>query len=135
MGGKISIKKPQLPPRVVNKLQDKLVFGFSELRPYSYVDNRNDSAFFISFLDRLKKLSSLDWNTVNASARHSFGIEKMRVDSLTTSARRHIPEGMTSLLVLRATGDKHVFLGYRDNHVFQVIFIEYAFGDVYSHGK
>ena len=39
------------------------------------------------------------------------------------------------MLHYRATGDNHVFLGYRDNNVFQVIFIEYQFGDVYVHGK
>lgn len=77
----------------------------------------------------------MDWNTVNTSARHSFGMEKMQVTSLTAAARTHMPEGMTSLLVFRATGDNHAFLGYRDNNVFQVIFIEYNFGDVYSHGK
>lgn len=102
---------------------------------FSYVDNHNDASFFISFLERLKELCSLDWNTANTSARHSFGMEKMLVDNLTAAAKQHVPEGMTSLLVFRATGDNHVFLGYRDSHVFQIIFIEYNFGDVYSHGK
>ena len=26
------------------------------------------------------------------------------------------------------------FLGYRDGSVFQVLFIEYKFGDIYNHG-
>ena len=78
------------------------------------IKRHNDSSFFISFLERLKKLSSLDWNTVNTSARHSFGFEKMPVDSLTAAAKQHVPVGMTSLMVL---------------------FIEYNFGDVYFHGK
>lgn len=132
---KFVIKQPKPLATAIGKPQDKIVFGFSELRPFSYVDSHNDSSFFISFLDRLKKLSNVDWNTVNTSARHSFGLEKMPVASLTAAARTHVPEGMTSLLVFRATGDNHAFLGYRDNNVFQVIFIEYNFGDVYSHGK
>ena len=132
---KFTIKQPKPLAAVIGKPQERIVFGFSELRPYSYVNSHNDSLFFISFLERLKKLSSLDWNTVNTSARHSFGFEKMPVDSLTTAAKQHVPVGMTSLLVFRASGDNHVFLGYRDNNVFQVIFIEYNFGDVYFHGK
>ena len=103
------------------------------MRPYSYVDSHNDSGFFISFLDRLKKLSSIDWNTANVSARHSYGLEKMNVCDMTRAAQSHVPEGMVSLLVFRATGDNHVFLGYREENVFQVIFVEYQFGDVYCH--
>lgn len=30
-------------------------------------------------------------------------------------------------------GDNHVFLGYRQQNTFEVIFIEYNFGDIYSH--
>ena len=33
-----------------------------------------------------------------------------------------------------ATGDNHVFLGYRQQNTFEVIFIEYNFGDIYTHG-
>lgn len=34
---------------------------------------------------------------------------------------------------LRATGDNHSFLGYRTEDVFQILFIEYQFGDIYQH--
>lgn len=54
---------------------------------------------------------------------------------MTAAAQTHVPKGMDSLLVFRATGDNHVFLGYREENVFQVIFIEYQFGDVYQHGR
>lgn len=130
---KFSFKKSQPMTPQIGKSQERIVFGFSELRSYSYVDSRNDSDFFISFLGRLKKLSSIDWNTVNTSARHSFGMEKMEVCNMTQAAQTHVPEGMSSLLVFRATGDNHIFLGYREGNTFQVIFIEYQFGDVYSH--
>lgn len=132
---KFSIKQPKPLAAAIGRVQEKIVFGFSELRPFSYVNNEHDSAFFIFFLERLKKLCSLEWNTVNTSARHSFGLEKMQVESLTTAAKQHVPVGMTSLLVFRASGDNHVFLGYRDKNIFQIIFIEYNFGDVYFHGK
>lgn len=129
-----SIKQTKPQASVVGKPQEKIVFGFSELRPYSYVKSKSDSTFFITFLERLKKLCCLDWDTVSLSARHSFGYEKIPVGSLTTAARQHVP-GMQSLMAFRASGDNHVFLGYRENNIFQVIFIEYDFGDVYNHGS
>ena len=119
-----SIKQARPQASVVGKPQEKIVFGFSELRPYSYVNSKGDSAFFITFLERLKKLCCLDWNTIN-----------IQIGSLTIAARQHVPEGMTSLMAFRASGDNHVFLGYRENNIFQVIFIEYNFGDVYFHGS
>ena len=130
-----SIKQARPQASVVGKPQEKIVFGFSELRPYSYVKSKSDSTFFITFLERLKKLCCLDWNTIDLSARHSFGFEKIQIGSLTIAARQHVPEGMTSLMAFRASGDNHVFLGYRENNIFQVIFIEYNFGDVYFHGS
>jgi hypothetical protein len=133
MAKNFSFKKSKPQKGEIGKSSEKIVFGFSEIRPYSYVDSHNDSSFFISFLDRLKKLSSIDWNTANTSGRHSFGMEKMYVCDMTKAAQTHVPEGMESLLVFRATGDNHVFLGYREDNIFQVIFIEYQFGDVYSH--
>ena len=133
MSKKFSFKKSQPKAVEVGKTQEKIVFGFSELRTYSYVDSQNDSDFYISFLDRLKKLSSIDWKTANTSSRHSFGIEKMNVSNMAKAAQNHVPVDITSLLVFRATGDNHVFLGYRDGNTFQVIFIEYQFGDVYTH--
>lgn len=60
MGKRFSFKKGQPSITEIGKTKDRIVFGFSELRPYSYVDSHNDSGFFISFLDRLKKLSSID---------------------------------------------------------------------------
>ena len=115
------------------KESEKIAFSFAELRSFSYIDNKHDSKFFMSFLDRLKKLSSVDWNTINTSARHSFGLEKIDTKCLTSAARNHVPEGMDSLLVFRATGNNHAFLGYRDGNTFQIVFIEYNFCDVYEH--
>lgn len=133
MGGKFIIK-PQIPPTLaVGKVTEQVSFGFSELRAYSYTEGNKDGRFFIDFLERLKKLCSVDWNTINVSGRHSFGTEKMLVKDLTPAARQAVPAGMNSLTVFRATGNNHAFLGYRDGNIFQIIFIEYQFGDVYKH--
>lgn len=133
MGNKQKIKIQTPVPAIIGKSKEGIVVGFSELSPYSYVDAKNDGTFFIDFLARLKKLCGIDWNTINVSGRHSFGTEKMYVKDMTPKAKSHVPSGMNSLMVLRAKGDNHAFLGYRDGNVFQVILIEYHFGDVYKH--
>lgn len=134
MGGKFKIKKQQPIASPVGRAPAKVVFGFSELKDISYTNGEKDGKFFIKFLGRLKQLSQLDWDAVNVSAKHSFGWEVMEVKNMTKSARLSVPAGMDKLLVFRATGDNHVFLGYRQQNTFEVIFIEYNFGDIYSHG-
>lgn len=113
--------------------QTKVVFGFSSLKPVSYVEAQNDSRFFVDFLNRLKKLSELEWNTLWTTQRHGLGTEMIGCKSLKPSIQEMVPEDMKKIIVLRATGDNHAFLGYRDGNVFQVLFIEYQFGDIYNH--
>ena len=111
-----------------------IVFGFSQLQEYSYTNAKNDSAFFIDFLGRLKKFSGLDWNTVWTTNRHSFGSELISCTRLHPTARNLVPSEVDKLIVLRAKGDNHPFLGIREGNTFQVLFIEYQFGDIYNHG-
>ena len=58
------IRPQAVPSGSVSQQQSKLVFGFSQLKSLSYIEARNDSTFFVDFIERLKKLSGLDWNTV-----------------------------------------------------------------------
>ena len=108
-------------------------FCFRWLQRSSY-DKCKDAAFFIDFLGRLSKLGQLGWAEIYKSSRHSFGIEKipvkqLRVQNLLPIFTREIEE----LYVFRATGSNLPFLGIREEDVFQVIFIETRFGDIYSH--
>lgn len=76
----------------------------------------------------------MTWDEIRTTQRHGFGSETIGVNNLTRNALRHVPFGLRKLIVLRATGNNHVFLGYRDGDMFQVLFIEYRFGDIYKHG-
>ncbi|MBQ9212623.1 MAG: hypothetical protein IJ150_01610 [Bacteroidales bacterium] len=122
---------PELPKK---EEVEKISFGFAELIDVSYSNAENDSKFFIAFLQHLQKFCKLTWKGIRTSQRHSFGAEPIDVQSLTAKAQQNVPKGLKKLLVLRATGNNHSFLGYRDGNVFQVIFIEYKFGDIYPHG-
>jgi hypothetical protein len=126
------IKQHTVAREKIDTKSEKVLFDFSKLQPVSYIDAKKTS-FFIEYLGRLKKLSSLEWSTIFTTQRHGFGTELIPVSSLKLSAQSLVPDDIEKLLVLRATGDNHVFLGKREGNVFQVIFIESQFGDIYSH--
>lgn len=105
-------------------------FGFDFLHDVSYTECKN-ADFFISLLQRLKKLCSLDWNEINKSQRHSFGYEKIPISAIKKDIS--IAKGIDYLFSFRATGSNHVFLGFREGNVFKVVFIESKFGDIYNH--
>ena len=126
-------KEAPVARKVSASHKNTLSFGFSELRDISFIKAKNDATYFIAFLQRLRQYSSLDWNTLYTTQKHGFGTENIEVDSLTDSARRQLTFDIKKLIVLRSKGDNHAFLGFRDNDVFQVVFIEYKFGDIYNH--
>jgi hypothetical protein len=129
------IKKQEEAIRIVKKPEDRYpVFCFKYLQPYSY-NYCSDPSFFISFLERLKKLGELGWNEINKSARHSFGTEKIPKRALKPKNFPPIvTEDVDEFTVFRATGRNLPFLGLRLNDTFQMIFIESGFGDIYDHG-
>lgn len=126
--------KKRTPVAVFPEPRKNLSFGFKDLRDISYVNAKNDSVYFIDFIQHLHKFCSLNWNDVRTTQRHGLGTESIDVTTLKEGAKNLVPSGLSKLLVLRATGNNHVFLGYRDGNVFQVLFIEYKFGDIYNHG-
>jgi len=125
--------KKRTPSIVIPESRNFLSFGFKDLRDISYVKAKNDSGYFVDFIQHLRKFCSLNWNDVRTTQRQGLGTESLDVSSLKEGAKELVPSGLTKLLVLRATGNNHAFLGYRDGSVFQVLFIEYRFGDIYSH--
>lgn len=116
-------------------VRQKISFGFAEIRDISFSDAKNDSRFFVNFIQHLKRFCNLTWDDIKVTHRHGFGSETISVERLTPNALQWVPAGLRKLIVLRATGNNHVFLGYRDGNVFQILFIEYCFGDIYTHGR
>lgn len=112
--------------------EDYPVFCFKYLSDASIKDCKN-SGFFIEFLLRLKKLSELGWKEIRTSQRHSFGMEKISVDSIHPQLPTCITPEVKHLHVFRATGRNHPFIGLETQNVFRVFFIETNFGDIYNH--
>ncbi len=88
--------------------------------------------FFINYLDRLSKLSTLSWKEIATQPRHGLGYEFMPISAIKPNVP--VTPDSNKLMVFRATGDNHVFIGYRVGSVFNVLFIEAQFGDIYDHG-
>lgn len=122
--------KPERPIEAKVGQKQYISFSFELLHDVSYTDC-NEPSFFISLLQRLKKLCLLDWNEINKSQRHSFGYEKISINSIKKDIR--IAKGIDYLFSFRATGSNRVFLGFREGNVFKVVFIESKFGDIYNH--
>lgn len=104
------------------------------MQKVSYVDATKDANFFIQFMNRLQKISTMTWTQAYTASKHAIGgLEPMPVKQLNVSAQNLVPAGVDTLQVMRATGENKVFLGLRDGDVFSVMFIEHNFGDIYSH--
>lgn len=127
------VKRELISEPLIRKGSDKISFGFGGLCNVSYGKAIKDGKFFIDFINRLKALCSLGWNGINTSWRHGYGFEMLDKTSMNKHIAALLPDGIAKLQVFRAKGDNHAFLGYRDGSIFQVVFIEYQFGDIYRH--
>ena len=58
--------------------------------------------------------------------------EKISIGSIKRK-KLNLTRDVGFLMAFRATGDNHVFLGFREGNVFQVVFVESSFGDIYNH--
>ena len=109
------------------------MFSFKYIQSDS-IKNCREGKFFYDFLMRLRKLAELGWKEIMKSDRHSFGTEFIPVGQF--KPQKEVPiitEDVNKLMVFRSAGDNRIFAGVRDGDVFQIVFIETKFGDVYKH--
>jgi hypothetical protein len=112
---------------------DYPLFSFKYLQSVSY-PNCKDLSFFPNFMKRLRDLSELGWTTINTSHRHSYGMEKIPREIIIPQLPKIITPDV-QLFAFRAVGNNLPFIGFRDGNIFHILFIETAFGDIYSHSK
>lgn len=112
---------------------DYPLFSFRWLSDVSF-GNSVDAKFFVSYLNRLQKLSELGWEEIRKSDRHSYGMESIPVDAIKI---KKLPKIVTpdvkNLHVFRASGDNRPMIGLQQGKIFHVLFIEASFGDIYNH--
>ena len=87
----------------------------------------------MGFLERLSTLGQLGWKQIRQEKRHGYGLEKIPRKIIKPDLPVSFTQDVKELHVFRASGDNRVFIGLQVGHVFQVVFIEPSFGDVYDH--
>ena len=109
------------------------LFSFKYVQSVS-ISGCKEGKFFYDFLLRLRKLDELGWKGIMKSDRHSFGTELIPIRQFKHKVDLPIiTNDITKLMVFRSAGDNRIFAGLREGDVFQVIFIESRFGDIYDH--
>lgn len=91
-------------------------------------NNEND----LSFIRRIRKLSTLTWQEIHCTQRHGFGTEKINQDSI----KPQLPECISNDTILHAFRYKEnlPFVGFKNkNGVFHVLYIEHEYNDLYDH--
>lgn len=83
-----------------------------------------------AFADSIHRLSQLTWNEIICSHRHGLGYEKISRDSIRSGIPNHITEEV-NFIAFRFCG-KAPMVGYRDENVFHVIWLDRAF-TLYKH--
>lgn len=127
----ISVDKFQLNQIGLEDSPSYPIFSFKYLQDVS-INKTNNHKLFYDFLIRLKKLSELGWKEINKSGKHSFGKEIIPQNMI----KHQLPSIITpevNLYAFRAKGDNHPFVGYRENNIFHILYIEANFGDIYDH--
>ncbi len=83
-----------------------------------------------AFADTLHKLSQITWNQISSSSRHGLGYERIRRDAIRSSIPSHLKEDV-NFIAFRFCG-KAPMVGYRDENIFHVIWIDRVFS-LYDH--
>lgn len=129
------IKSTQLATPSVglpSKENDTPLFCFKHLR-IDLLKKCDDAKFRVGFLGRLSMLGQLGWKQIRQDKRHGYGLEKIPREKIKPDLPVSFTQDVKELHVFRASGDNRVFIGLQVEHVFQVVFIEPSFGDVYDH--
>lgn len=89
-----------------------------------------DKAEKAAFADTLHKLSQLTWSQLKQLDRHKLGYEKISRGVLKAGIPPHLKDDV-DFIAFRFDGKK-AMVGYRDEHVFHVIWLDRTF-TLYKH--
>lgn len=84
----------------------------------------------LSFVDKVRILTSKSWMEIGQFPRHGLGYEKISRDSLRVAVPEHVTPDV-SVLAFRFSGKKPM-VGYKDGETFYVLWFDRSF-DVYAH--
>ena len=111
--------------------QQPPVFSFEYVQRSHCISLMEDRADRGLLLDALHTLGSMTWSQINSAPRHGLGYEKMPMDKMKAKRPSCVTDDV-NLLVFRWKG-KLPFVGFRDGRIFNILWIERSFGDLYDH--
>jgi hypothetical protein len=116
-------------------IKQKPVFSFEYLVTKNLCDSKDchNNNLYRDLFIRLQKIDELGWSEVRKSDRHQYGTEKIDVSNFKIDLPNSITPDVTSMIVVRADGKKHVFAGFMRYDIFFIVFIECNFGNLYDH--
>lgn len=109
---------------------DYPIFCFKYLQKGYDFDPLEDE-YICAFTKQLHRLSQLTWQIIQTSPRHGLGSEKIVKDSIKANIPPFLSEDVT-LLAFRYIG-KLPFVGYRNEAILHILWIEKQFGELYNH--
>lgn len=122
------------PPPQQNQ-NDLVSFNFSFMEEkWSNTHKGFTTIHYKQFLEKMKTFSKMSWQ--NALAPNSAGRKYKKINELRFNAKLNIPQKFqseSSMLFFRYY-DTRSLIGYRENDIFYVVWIESSPGDIYDHG-
>ena len=82
-------------------------------------------------IEKLVKLSSMNWQDIQLAPKHDLGSEKIHVDAIKKTIPDIVTEDVTHLLAMRFDGTKP-FVGHRNKFIFHIFYIDRDYS-VYKH--
>lgn len=115
--------------------EQRPVFSFEYLQDNSIKGKCTDQQFLYELLSHLREISKKSWKELQTAGKHSMiGYEMLPVDCFVPKKMPEIVSpDVKKLMVFRATGDNRVMVGIKQESIFQVLFVETAFGDISGH--
>lgn len=108
------------------------IFSFEHMKDGSgYSVNCCNDSDRSALAKRLFLLSRTNWRDIRQSPRHGIGTETIAQSAVNPALPNAVTDDVT-ILALRYNGKKPI-VGYRDERVFHVLFIDHNFS-VYKHG-
>lgn len=107
-------------------------FSFRFCCDRAYGIDRCSSKLRESLSKRIFRFSRMKWSKIYQNARHSWGSEQIPQREI----KPELPDIIspdTSLQVLRFTGGNHSMIGFRENGIFFILYLDHNFS-VYNHG-
>lgn len=123
-------KKTRIP-ETVEPSPDQLhpVFCLQYIQK-SHCLSKCEKAEKAAFADTIFKLSQLTWGEIRTSSRHGSGYEKINRQNVAAGIPVHLTEEI-NLVAFRFCG-KAPMVGYKENHVFHVLWLDRQF-NLYKH--